>query len=160
MYRLFLYTGRVTTIGREDQDASDDGRSEAHSDAEWTKLAHCYLLGKSIRDQKFANASITAITEKMDETDRYPTGLASEVYAFTTKGDNLRQLIVDVHVWKGLGQWIRAPHDDTDGPAEFMQDVLNSMATEGASIHEEDVTMPWDVQCAYHVHGRGEVCDV
>ena len=33
--------------------------------------------------------------------DRYPTGLATELYARTPPGDKLRSLIVDLHVWKG-----------------------------------------------------------
>jgi hypothetical protein len=33
--------------------------------------------------------------------DRYPTGIATEVYNYTAPGDKLRSLVVDLHVWRG-----------------------------------------------------------
>ena len=149
----------MCTISESDQERPDNGRREAHSDAEWTKLAHCYFFGKTVKDQRFANASITALIEKMQEIDRYPTGLASEVYQFTSKCDGLRQLIIDVHVWKGLGSWVKAPHDDATALVEFLQDVIKALAAEGANIQDPDAEMPWHVKCAYDVHGSAEVCE-
>ncbi|KAK3725079.1 hypothetical protein LTR37_000590 [Vermiconidia calcicola] len=121
-----------------------------YSDAEWTRLAHLYLLGVTLKDEKFANTVITCIIEKMGEADRYPTGIASEVYACTPAGDGLRELIVDVHVWKGHGTWISAPHDDADAPKELFTDVIAALAKVGGEIHEEGALMPWE--------GRGKEC--
>lgn len=102
-YRLFLYTGKLFSIAVENQDHPDDGVSETHADAEWTKLAHCYIFGITVKDERFANAAVSALVEKMIEIDRYPTGIASEVYACTPRDDNLRRFIVDLHVYKGQG---------------------------------------------------------
>ena len=143
IYRNFIYTGKVYSITDTDQDGPDDGRAQIHSDAEWTRLAHCYLLTVKIRDERFGNACIDAIIEKMIEIDRYPTGIASEVYPFTSTGDKLRKLIVDVHVWKGMGNWVRLPHDDANGPIVFMQDVIAGLAKAGGRIYG-DSEMPWD----------------
>ena len=130
-----------------------------HLDAEWTKLAHCYLLGITIKDEKFANACIDAIIEKMDEIDRYPTGIASEVYQFTQNGDSLRKLIVDVHVLRGYGKWVRHPHDDAEGPVEFLQDVINGLATVGEKMYDFESALPWEVdRCLYHSHEVTEKC--
>ena len=131
-----------------------------HADAEWTRLAHCYLFGLSLKDEAFTNASIDAIIEKMVISDRYPTGIASEVYQFTPTGDNLRELLVDVHVWKGRGTWVKAPHDDATGPMEFLQDVIGGLGTAGPEIHEADAEMPWEeAPCAYyHVHEATGQC--
>lgn len=115
IYRLFLYTVSIFSFTNNDQDIPDNGRRRAHADAEWTRLAHCYLFGLSLKDEAFTNASIDAIIEKMTISDRYPTGIASEVYRFTPAGDDLRGLLVDVHVWRGRGTWVKAPHDDATG---------------------------------------------
>ena len=159
IYRSYLYTGMIYSITTVDQDAPDNGHSEAHADAEWTRLAHCYIFAITVKDEKFANACIDAIVEKMHEIDRYPTGIASEVYQFTSAGDSLRELLVDVHVWKGLGSWVRRPHDDADGPVEFLQDVIQGLATEGENIHDPEANMPWDIDaCWYHSHKVTEKC--
>ena len=148
LYRNFLYTNLIFSILPSDREDVDDGK-----DAEWTRLAHCYLFGITIRDESFSNASIDAILEKMEDAEWYPTGVASEVYAYTSPGDNLRKLIVDMHVWCGQGTWIDAPHDDANGPVEFLQDVIRGMAKEGSDIYEKDVKMPWETNgCAYHTH--------
>ena len=159
IYRLFLYSGNICSITTGDQLRQDNGRTQAHYDAEWTRLAHCYLFGMTVGDEKFANASIDAIIEKMADTDRYPTGIASEVYQFTSEGDNLRELLVDVHVWKGLGKWVRKPHDDAEGPMEFLQDVIQGLATAGEKIYDPEADMPWEGgTCYYHVHEVTGMC--
>lgn len=161
IYRMFLYSGNICSIGEGDQLRPDNGRAQAHPDAEWTRLAHLYIFGKGIGDEKFANACIDAIIEKMTESDRYPTGIASEVYQFTPAGDKLRKLLVDVHVRKGLGKWVKRPHDDADGPMEFLQDVIQGLATAGEKLYDLDWVMPWEATtCFYHTHrGSGRCGD-
>ena len=159
IYRNFLYSHRIFSKSPEDEDMEDDGKSEAHNDAEWTKLAHCYLFAITVQDERFANASINAIVEKMQEIDRYPTGIAGEVYQYTQPGDKLRQLIVDVHVRKGLGNWVRPPHDDAEGPKEFLQDVINGLVAVGGGLYEDEVPMPWEAKCRYHTHVVTRKCE-
>ena len=160
LYRSFLYTGTIFSVTDDDQDIPDDGRRAVHADAEWTRLAHCYLLAKTIRDESFANAAIDGIIEKMTASDRYPTGIASEVYQYTAGGDRLRELLVDVHVWKGRGTWMQAPHDDATAPVQFLQDVIQGLASAGSKIHAEEVIVPWEEKpCAfYHVHVATQKC--
>lgn len=110
IYQTFLYTGRIPSIGDNEQDWRDNGRATIYNDAEWTRLAHCYFLGVDLKDEKFANACLTAIIETVTDTDRFPSGVATEVYEFTQAGDRLRRLIVDLHVWFGKGLCIRHPH--------------------------------------------------
>ena len=154
IYRLFLYTGTIFSFTENDQDQPDNGRHVVHADAEWTRLAHCYLFAIAVRDERFANASIDALIEKMTVADRYPTGIASEIYQNTTANDNLRELLVDVHVWQGQGRWVKAPHDDATGPVEFLQDVIQGLATAGGDIYQADAEVPWqEAPCLYyHVH--------
>lgn len=113
----------------------------------------------TVKDERFANASTTAIIEKMKELDWYLTGIASEVYQYTQPDDKLRQLLVDLHVWKGQGSWIKPPHGDADAPKEFLQDVIAGLTRVGSDMYEADAEMPWEVDgCAYHTHARGEPC--
>lgn len=159
IYRSYLYTNRIHSVSEADRDTPDDGSSWIHDDGEWTKLAHCYLFGVTVKDEGFANASITAVVEKMTELDRYPTGIASDVYQYTQPGDKLRQLLVDLHVWRGQGTWIKPPHGDADAPKEFLQDVIGGLARVGSDIYEADAEMPWEANgCAYHTHAGGERC--
>ena len=158
IYRLFLYTGGIFSVSARDQDQPDNGRSKVHDDSEWTKLAYCYLFGLTVRDEKFANASISAIIEKMIEVDRYPTGIASEVYDLTKDGDELRKLLTDIHVWRGQGTWLKPPHGDADAPKEFLQDVITGLVKAGSELYE-DVAMPWVKNgCVYHSHQVTDRC--
>ena len=159
IYRLFLYKDLIFSQSAGDQDVEDDGESEAHNDAEWSRLAHRYFFGNTVKDERFANASIDAMIDKMEEVDRYPTGIASEVYTYTEPGDKLRQVIVDVHVWKGLSTWIKPPHDDANGPKDFFQDVVQGMQAAGVNLYDENAPMPWDSQCAYHSHALTSKCE-
>lgn len=106
LYRLFLYTGTIFSIGNNDKDEFDgaEHNNGASMDAERTKLMECYLLGTHLHDERFRNAAINALVEKVEKEEEYPTGLASDVYRHTESGDRLRKLIVDFHVWKGQGE--------------------------------------------------------
>ena len=159
LYRLFLYTSKIHSINEEmDQDTVDDGQAESHEDAEWTKLAHAYLLGRTIRDEAFANACVTAIIEKVKATERFPTGIASEVYANTLSRDSLRRLLVDLHVWTGEGKCVLPPHEDADGPRTFLRDVRLELRKTRRLREEQEA--PWEVdRCAYHVHEETKKCE-
>ena len=153
MYRSFLYSCRIVSISEGDIERPDNGRTATHNDAEWTKLAHAYLFGVTVKDERFANAYISAIIENVTETLRFPSGIATEVYQFTQSGDNLRKLIVDLHVWSGKGTSIQRPREDADGPKEILQDVTGGLAAAGARFHDPDMQMPWTLdECAYHSH--------
>lgn len=81
VYRLFLYTGNIySSYDQEDQDDIDNGQAETHGDREWVRLAHVYLLGLNLDDEKFRNAVIDALIEKVTETVRLlaPFGLMND----------------------------------------------------------------------------------
>lgn len=105
LYRLFLYTGTIFSIANEDKNEMDTAEHNggASMDAERTKLMECYILGAHLHDERFRNAAINAVVQKVEDEEEYPTGLASDVYRYTAPGDRLRRLIVDFHVWKGQG---------------------------------------------------------
>ena len=96
----------------------------------------------------------------MTISDRYPTGIASEVCSTTTPGDNLRELLVDVHVWKGRGTGVKPPHGDAQASARFLQDVITGLATAGAEAYEDEVEMSWEeAPCAYyHTYNATGLC--
>lgn len=99
LWRLYLYTGSILSDNEAaDQDPPDTGNEDTNADGEWTELAHAYLFGRKVQDEGFANACVTALIEKVQETEHFPTGIASEVYACTRPGDRLRNLLVDLHV--------------------------------------------------------------
>lgn len=73
LYRLFLYTGSLFSHGPgNDQDHADNGRDAAHGDREWTRLANAYLLGLKLEDEKFRNAVVDALLERVAEAVRSP----------------------------------------------------------------------------------------
>ena len=113
VYHIFV----EHSITKNDQDVPDNGRAAVHGDKEWMRLAHCHIFANALRGEKFANAAIDAVIERMTISDRYPTGIAGKVSAHTAAGNNLRALLVNLHVWKGKGAWIKPPHDDTNAPA-------------------------------------------
>lgn len=159
LWRSFLYTGRIFSDDEAaDQDEPDDGDEESHADGEWSKLAHAYFFAQSIRDERFANAAITALIEKVKAAERFPTGIAGEVYTFTKPADKLRCLVVDLHVWKEEGGCLRAPHEDAAGPLEFMRDVIAEMAEADGAWKEEGERLLERDACAYHTHTETERC--
>jgi hypothetical protein len=82
------------------------------------------------------------------------------VYAQTSHGDKLRALLVDLHVWKGEGTWINAPHDDANGPVYFRRDVRRGVRKAGAALEDRDLAMPWKVDlCQYHIHETTGACE-
>lgn len=103
IWRLYLYTGKVWSQWDGDFDEADDGEQPVHEDREWHRLMLLYVLARSLRDEAFGNKVLDSIFEKANISDRYPTDLAAEVWEHTTWGDNLRKVIIDLHVWKGQG---------------------------------------------------------
>lgn len=55
------------TMAHGDQDYADNGNDEAHEDREWVRLALAYFLGLKLGDEKFCNAVVDGIVEKMAE---------------------------------------------------------------------------------------------
>ena len=71
VYRNFLYTGKLFTHDAHgDQDHADNGDDEAHEDREWVRLALAYFLGLKLADERFRNAVVDGIVEKMSEAVR------------------------------------------------------------------------------------------
>lgn len=159
LWRQYLYTGYVFSHDEAaDQDAPDSGDEESHTDGEWTKLAHAYLFGRKVHDEGFASACVTALIEKVQETERFPTGIASEVYLYTAPGDKLRELLVDLHVWVGQGECLKPPHEDAEAPMEFHRHVRRELRRAGDAVYGETVGL-WETdRCAYHTHDSTAVC--
>lgn len=158
LWRLYLYTGKVFSHDEAvDQDDPDLG-NDTHADGEWTKLAHAYFFGRKVQDENFANACVTALIEKVQATERFPTGIASEVYTYTSQGDKLRELIVDLHVWMGESTCLQAPHEDADAPMEFHQHARREARRAGGAVYK-CVVYPWETDpCAYHEHSVTKIC--
>jgi hypothetical protein len=69
VYRQFLYFGIIySNTPQTDQDPADDGRDEAYDDSEWTRFAHLYTMGLDLDDEKFRNAVVDSLVEKVSET--------------------------------------------------------------------------------------------
>ncbi|KAF7195516.1 hypothetical protein HII31_03110 [Pseudocercospora fuligena] len=176
LYRAYLYTGKIfSQYGEDDVDVPDDGESEAHDDREWIRLANLYWVAAELRDEVFGNKCIDALIEKCTLTDRFPTGMATEIYerlkaceglsagSGADEAEKLRKLYVDLHVWGmqgvftatlryGLsstnpfaGSGIHAPHDDAHGPAQLHRDVSRGIEKAGPRIHEQDIKAPWEI---------------
>jgi hypothetical protein len=68
IYQTFLYEGMLFSHHADvDQDFEDNGQAVIHGDAEWSRLAQSYLLGLWLEDEKFCNAVIDGLVEKMAE---------------------------------------------------------------------------------------------
>ncbi|CZT24558.1 uncharacterized protein RCC_10283 [Ramularia collo-cygni] len=162
LYRLFLYTGTVFSIANSDKDEMDAAEFNhgASMDAEKVTLMECYILGTHLHDERFRNAAINALVQKVEEEEEYPTGLAADVYRHTSPGDKLRRLIVDFHVWKGQGEWLCFPHEDAHGPEEFLADVAAATKRAGAMVYWDHMKSPWETfLCTrYHQHAHTQGC--
>lgn len=179
LYRLFLYTGTIFSKASGDKDIMDEAEHNdgASLDAERTVLMECYILGAHFFDERFRNAAINALIQKVEEEEEYPTGLAADVYRSTAPGDKLRRLIVDFHVWKGQGTlndvllgeacidsitgvWLRKPHEDAEGPPEFLADVAAATKRAGSAVKWDHVQVPWVMTpCGrYHEHVHTPGC--
>lgn len=158
LWRLYLYTGNVFSQDEAiDQDTADTG-DESHADGEWSKLAQAYLLGRKIQDDGFLDACVSALIAKVQDTGRFPTGIAGEVYMGTAPGDKLRKLIVDLHVYMGECECLREPHEDARGPKAFLRDVQREKRR-ASDILRRPRVQPWESDpCMYHVHGEMTWC--
>lgn len=96
----------------------------------------------------------------MRETERYPTGLASDVYQYTGREDRLRKLIVDLHVWIGEGECLREPHEDARGPRRFKKEVREALETHCYAWRDPEDKAPWEMDLCgqYHRHEATRVC--
>ncbi|KXT08224.1 hypothetical protein AC579_1291 [Pseudocercospora musae] len=177
LYRAYLYTGKIfSQYGEDDVDMPDDGETEAHADREWARLADLYWMAAELRDEVFGNKCIDALIEKCNLTDRFPTGMATEIYervkaceglsasSGANEAEKFRNLYVDFHVWGMQGSGIHAPHDDAHGPAQLHRDVSRGIAKAGPRIHEQGIKAPWEISCVrcleYHTHRHTHHCSV
>ena len=98
IFAEFLYDGRIHSTKATDKvpDAEHPGRV----DAEWERLARCWILGDKLNCVWFQDASIDAIVQKIMETDRVPKNLHTLVYSHTTGDNPLKQLVVDIAAWR------------------------------------------------------------
>jgi hypothetical protein len=81
MYRAFLYTGKIFSSNAQvDQDYADNGLDETHDDGEWMRLAHMYLMGLDLDDERFRNAIVDALVEKVAETVCWPFALFTWIF--------------------------------------------------------------------------------
>ncbi|KAF2211435.1 hypothetical protein CERZMDRAFT_98320 [Cercospora zeae-maydis SCOH1-5] len=164
IWRLYLYTGKVWSQWDGDFDEADDGEQPVHEDREWHRLMLLYVLARSLRDEAFGNKVLDSIFEKANISDRYPTDLAAEVWEHTTWGDNLRKVIIDLHVWKGQGTGIRESHADRNGPTDFLDRVRTSLTIAGDRVKDAGITLPWansSNRCAkYHTHHFTHYCGI
>lgn len=68
IYHNFLYENVLFSHHADlDQDFADNGRAVIHEDAEWSRLAQSYLLGLRLEDERFCNAVVDGLVEKMAE---------------------------------------------------------------------------------------------
>lgn len=182
IYRLYLFYNKIYSRGADDNDGVVDDGQDVHEDREWHRLANCYLLGLTLDDEKFRNMVVEAFVEKVKETDRMPTDLASEVWYHSEDNDRLRKLLVDLHVYLGqgtfvsaadddvhnkltrgtAGEFIRAPHNDRYGPQEFVAAVHRAKLLAGQAIFEPNAKWPWEnahLRCfMYHCHTATQPC--
>ncbi|OQO04845.1 hypothetical protein B0A48_07862 [Cryoendolithus antarcticus] len=97
LYRVWLYTGKLCTrIPNEEEEVGAE--DAVWVDCEWGRMANAYFLAVDLRDEKFGNAIVDAMIEKVDGSEYYPTSLAADLYASTPQGDGMSRLIVDFHV--------------------------------------------------------------
>jgi hypothetical protein len=68
IYHHFLDTSLLFSHHADlDQGSVDNGQTETHEDAEWSRLAQSYLLGLRLEDEKFCNAVVDGLIEKFSE---------------------------------------------------------------------------------------------
>lgn len=162
IYRSWLYTRELHTIATEEEETlQDEDGEDVVADPEWTKLAHCYILGHTLHDECFSNAAISALIEK---NDRHRLLHHWSRLRCLRLHEHRRQAASAYHrcayVWRGLGWWIHEPHDDARGPPEFLADVAREYTAAGESLWEDDVDMPWEGNVCekYHVHNGTVRC--
>ncbi|OQO12020.1 hypothetical protein B0A48_02659 [Cryoendolithus antarcticus] len=151
LYRMWLYTGRLFTSVPDEEETTAEELVLA--DREWGRLANAYMVGVDLRDEKFANLIVDAMIEKVDGSEFYPTSLATSLYTHMPWGDKMCHLIVDFHVWKGLGTGIEIPHEDAVGPQQFIFEVQRGLKAANGMNSDPRIVEPWRVdRCRYHVH--------
>ncbi|KAH9845206.1 hypothetical protein Tdes44962_MAKER06780 [Teratosphaeria destructans] len=95
---------------------------------EFFTLATLYVFGEKIGDIGFKNAVLDAFIQRMnDDTPdggkRYPVNKVVDIiYRGTMAGSKARQLMLDVHVWRGGSWWI------TENPEENNKEFLMELS--------------------------------
>ncbi|KAI4722334.1 hypothetical protein E4T48_01382 [Aureobasidium sp. EXF-10727] len=154
VYKDRLYTKKASaseSASFSDAEDDDDGQ-------EWGFLPRLYTLGERLDAPNFKDAVISAIIEKVAETNVVPDTWASYVYQNTVSGNTLRRLIVDFHVFAHQGRLLsrEACPDAVEPEYEFLRDVVQRVAEAGQRVFAVGgVEMPWGDACLYHEHGEG-----
>lgn len=129
-------------------------------DEEWLHLPRLYTLGERLDAPKFKDAVVSAIIEKVNETEVMPVNWADYVYGNTVSACGLRRLLVDFHVHAHRGNLLQknASPDVKEPSVDFLQDAISRMVEIGSEMFK-DVDMPWIVNpCRYHEH-EGVSCE-
>ncbi|KAL4879123.1 hypothetical protein BJY04DRAFT_220488 [Aspergillus karnatakaensis] len=128
------------------------GDSDAYeNDVEYLKLVKAYVLGGKLMDTSFQNDIIDAIVEKScydtPEEFQFSPGEDAIVYAYknTTDSAPIRELLVDIYVSQGIGQWL----SEARTSARFPQPFLLALA---AKLLDQRETMPDDDLEASNYH--------
>jgi hypothetical protein len=158
VFELWVYKDRLFI---KKAIASPSSSSDAEDDhQEWECLPRLYTLGERLDAPRFKDAVISAIIEKVNESDMIPDNWATYVYQNTVSACTLRRLIVDFHVFAHQGKLLKkgACPDAQEIEFEFLQDAMERMSEAGQSVFGVDAAeMPWSDACVYHEHGEG-VC--
>ncbi|KAG8625858.1 hypothetical protein KVT40_006259 [Elsinoe batatas] len=97
-------------------------------DPEWELLINLYLLGHFLLDLPFTNKVIDAMINKWHADQRWPCGYAGLVFRETGEDTPLRRLIVDFHIYMGLGRQTEQETFDTDGDEVlFLKEVNRAL---------------------------------
>ncbi|KAI4725118.1 hypothetical protein E4T49_07127 [Aureobasidium sp. EXF-10728] len=143
--RLFIKKASASeSASFSDAEDDDDGQ-------EWESLPRLYTLGERLDAPNFKDAVISAIIEKVAETNVVPDTWASYVYQNTVSGNTLRRLIVDFHVFAHQGRLLgkEACPDAVEPEYEFLRDVVQRVAEVGQrAFAVGGVEMPWGDACS------------
>ncbi|PCH00554.1 BTB/POZ [Penicillium occitanis (nom. inval.)] len=148
IYVHWLYYGTLPVC------SNDSGLPENH---EYLKLVKAYTLGNKLMDMGFQNAAIDAIVEKSiseeDGTRWYPvTEVVEFAYNNTRNSDPIRQLLVDLHVSFGHGDWLDYGNFDPESvPRAFLFGLSSKLLDLRAATRSEIKASN------YHVHDSSDV---
>ncbi|KAF2223117.1 hypothetical protein BDZ85DRAFT_250052 [Elsinoe ampelina] len=139
------------------EDKPDITTSTTTDDPEWQLLINLYLLGHFLLDLPFTNKVIDAMIDKWHADQRWPCGYAGLVFRETGEDTPLRRLIVDFHIYMGLGRQTEQETFDTDGDEVlFLKEVNRALAKLKWDRFEHEWyerPEPWEEDgCRYHLH--------
>nr|OQO31657.1 hypothetical protein B0A51_01147 [Rachicladosporium sp. CCFEE 5018] len=155
LYRVWLYTGKLCT--RIPDEEEEVGAEDAvWVDCEWGRMANAYFLAVDLRDEKFGNAIVDAMIEKVDGSEYYPH--ISGRRSIREHASGRRNEQTDRR-FPCLVTGLFDPHKDADGPEDFLCDVETALDRAGGLISGAEVLDPWKGDpCQYHTHRETKRC--